>query len=195
MSLRFQSILLGSLISLATVLLNGCEKKATGTPSNQVAAPANNAPAPTLSAPALAGPQLNASNLIGEADVARVVPGAVKQKLAGVASTPNYDGLRFSPAGSSDLGVTLQWWRFSTPGEAAARYKKNLEGYGTTQPTNEVGQQAFRANGYKHQALVFLDSASNSVVALNCGEATCAGDAGGAKLLELAKSIQPHLGH
>jgi hypothetical protein len=146
---------------------------------------------------AAAGPLLDASVLLGDsARLAFLPPGTARQHLQGAASTPTYDGLQLKPPSSADLGLTVQWWRLPSAAEAQSRYDKNLSGYGTILPVkDEVGTHSFRATGYQHRSLVFEDAGSGSVVALNCGEATCVGQAGDDELLAVAKSILTHLGH
>lgn len=95
--------------------------------------------------------------------------------------------------GSTDAGLTIQWWRFPTPAEAETRFQKNLAGSPGAFVANEVGSRSFRAPAYKHRELVFLEPNSHSVVEIGCGDLTCVGEPGAARMLELAKAILARL--
>ncbi len=182
---------------------SGCKCKVVPPPSGEEKPTTTATSAPTGSTAPAGGPE--AQTLLNEADVASFFEGAklAKGPLVGQPRSTGYDSVRFSRVKDPDLGVAVQWWHLPSREEAMIRYQKELHGYASVLPKEEVGTHSFRAAGWMVAYVVFLDEPSNSVVAVDCGRNTChlspdAGDLDNAdwsKLVALAKTVQSRLPH
>jgi hypothetical protein len=186
---------------MAMLVACGCNRQSSSAsgPPEPEATPAAVLPPAQQAKPGTPGPVatpaagLDASKLVSAADLANWLPvGVSATPLPGAPRSASYDGIKWV-AGAADFGLAVQWWRFRTADEAASRFDKNLKGAPGAQVGSEVGSRSFVAPAYKHHEVVFLDSDTNSVVEISCGDQTCAGEPGAAHLMALAKAISSRL--